>query len=157
MGAYYLEAPGARLGIILCHAYTGSTADVRPQAAIESSRLRSTLGPFIHRSWKRQISKIFRCWSRDLVAGFAKALAFMKERYDKCPTRSTAGRHGRARLSEADSQLVGGASLIRQCDSRWPTARKMGHALPANWQKSEAICLPICRRKKQCGLPTGNR
>lgn len=31
-GAYYsVREPG---GIILCHAYTGSTADVRPQAGL---------------------------------------------------------------------------------------------------------------------------
>ena len=79
-GAYYLEVPGARLGIILCHAYTGSTADVRPQAGLLNRQGYGVLCPLFTGHGTTDIQDILNAgpeiWWQDLQ----EALAFMKER-----------------------------------------------------------------------------
>ena len=114
-GAYYVEAPGARLGIILCHAYTGSTADVRPQAGLLNRQGYGVLCPLFTGHGTTDIQDILNAgpeiWWQDLQ----EALAFMKARYDKVLVfgLSMGGVMAMRALCEADSQLVG-ASLIRQ-------------------------------------------
>ena len=109
-GAYYVEAPGARLGIILCHAYTGSTADVRPQAGLLNRQGYGVLCPLFTGHGTTDIQDILNAgpeiWWQDLQ----EALAFMKERYEKVLVfgLSMGGVMAMRALCEADGQLLGG-------------------------------------------------
>ncbi|WP_306485985.1 carboxylesterase [Abiotrophia sp.] len=152
-GAYYLEVPGARLGIILCHAYTGSTADVRPQAGLLNRQGYGVLCPLFTGHGTTDIQDILNAgpeiWWQDLQ----EALAFMKKRYEKVLVfgLSMGGVMAMRALCEADSQLLGGGVFNSpvisrdglQLENRFMSfarylAEKRGD-LPAYLQTEEAV------------------